>query len=561
MYKITKLFIILFIMLACLYNTEAHALFIQEEQARIVVENWSTKNPNPMNSAIGQVIEEIRYYQGEHYGNPGYYVVFLNPNGWVIVPADDTFEPILAFGADKLTPEQYEESFIPHLFRVDVPMQAFSLSSSQGSIKTKANIERENRWGILLNPATNMNAMAIELNKIKNDIVVEPLLSNSWEQEYLNKYVGWQVSSDDVTYPRFPFYNYYTAPYPVGCSALVMAQVMRKFEHPKGPVIGEESYYVTIDGAKKQKILWRGTGENGEYRWKIMDENPEYDSYRAGLESSDPKTPQKETREEIARLLHDAGAIIASNYTLEITLAQSDDIVIALKNNFGYDNANLLARENIIPSFKDIVNLNLIYESPIIIAGSWGVRSSDSQDISGGHAFILDGYGYESYPPNGDRTEYHHIVIGKYGADKLLSNSRMWLNMAAGGEGDWAYVVPPSGYIGASADIGMIFNIFPTVEDNRKELVGGRLWMDGVPAASVDITIKGKEDNGAEVTFNKISSDKKGTFVLPVMPSTDITSIFVKAKGTHNISLDIAPLIQSSKLKVGNTRDILNSKQ
>jgi len=56
-----------------------------------------------MNSSIGQEIEEIRHYQGEPYGNPGYYVVLLNPGGWVVVPADDAFEPILAFSSDKLT--------------------------------------------------------------------------------------------------------------------------------------------------------------------------------------------------------------------------------------------------------------------------------------------------------------------------------------------------------------------------------------------------------------------------------------------------------------------------
>jgi len=82
-----------------------------------------------MNSSIGQGIEEIRHYQGEPYGNPGYYVAFLNPGGWVIVPADDGFEPILTFGSGKLTPELYEASSFRHLFRLGVPMQAFSSDS------------------------------------------------------------------------------------------------------------------------------------------------------------------------------------------------------------------------------------------------------------------------------------------------------------------------------------------------------------------------------------------------------------------------------------------------
>jgi len=84
-------------------NSDDCDSYIQEEQARRVVENWLAKNPRPMYSSIGQEIEEIRHHQGEPYGNPGYYVVFLNPGGWVVVPADDAFEPILAFSSDKLT--------------------------------------------------------------------------------------------------------------------------------------------------------------------------------------------------------------------------------------------------------------------------------------------------------------------------------------------------------------------------------------------------------------------------------------------------------------------------
>ena len=90
-----------------------------------------------MNSPIGQGIEEIRHYQGEPYGNPGYYVAFLNPSGWVIVPADDAFEPILAFGSGKLTPELYEVLPIKYLFKVDIPMQAFATSSNQAPPKTR----------------------------------------------------------------------------------------------------------------------------------------------------------------------------------------------------------------------------------------------------------------------------------------------------------------------------------------------------------------------------------------------------------------------------------------
>ena len=75
---------------------------------------------------------------------------FLDPKGWVVVPADDSFEPILALGSGKLTPEQYEVSSIRHLFKIDVPMQAFSTNLKEETKKNKADIELENRWDMLL---------------------------------------------------------------------------------------------------------------------------------------------------------------------------------------------------------------------------------------------------------------------------------------------------------------------------------------------------------------------------------------------------------------------------
>ena len=121
MKKIIKIFFVVLV-IALFSSIQADASFIQEEQAHRVVKNWLAKNSRPMNTTMGQGIEEIRYYQGEPYGNPGYYVAFLNPNGWVIVPADDTFEPILAFGSGKLTPELYEASPIKYPFKADIPM-------------------------------------------------------------------------------------------------------------------------------------------------------------------------------------------------------------------------------------------------------------------------------------------------------------------------------------------------------------------------------------------------------------------------------------------------------
>ena len=86
--KLFKVSVVVLI-IAFVCTVEACASFIQEGQALEVVENWLAMNPTPMNSAIGQAIEDIQYYQGEPYGDPGYYVVFLNPNIYAL--SDESF--------------------------------------------------------------------------------------------------------------------------------------------------------------------------------------------------------------------------------------------------------------------------------------------------------------------------------------------------------------------------------------------------------------------------------------------------------------------------------------
>ena len=94
-------------LLSCSFASGAGASLISEGQARLAAQNWLEKNAvAPMDTSLGQNIGQIKHYQGEKYGNPGYYAVFLEPKGWIIIPADDSYEAILAFGDAYLTPER-----------------------------------------------------------------------------------------------------------------------------------------------------------------------------------------------------------------------------------------------------------------------------------------------------------------------------------------------------------------------------------------------------------------------------------------------------------------------
>ena len=66
--------------------------------AHKAVRTWVRTNARPMNSQLGNQVESIETFTDAE-GQPVYYVVYLRPNGFVIVPADDEVEPVVCFSS------------------------------------------------------------------------------------------------------------------------------------------------------------------------------------------------------------------------------------------------------------------------------------------------------------------------------------------------------------------------------------------------------------------------------------------------------------------------------
>jgi hypothetical protein len=67
-----------------------------QQEAEKVVNGWLKASPQPLGAALGRQVTEIQTYTDDG-GNPLYYIVYLQPNGFVIVSADDLIEPIIGF--------------------------------------------------------------------------------------------------------------------------------------------------------------------------------------------------------------------------------------------------------------------------------------------------------------------------------------------------------------------------------------------------------------------------------------------------------------------------------
>ena|GEM_PF-6286061 len=232
---------------------DASAKFISEEEARVVIENWLKITPSESLGFKGTEIREVMRFESGRYGNPGYYLALLEQDGWVIVPGDDGYEAIIAFGEGSFSREEYELSPLADFLSVNADLedalsQPSALSdnrdNAQESDSVKAAINgnsahkqaRADRWKTLSTPIIKNNDgyggdVAAD-NKIPDrvaelNIAVEPILgSNTWSQGYLN---------------GLPYYNFHTlwdiAPeeshrFPVGHGAVATAQLMSVFKHP-----------------------------------------------------------------------------------------------------------------------------------------------------------------------------------------------------------------------------------------------------------------------------------------------------------------------------------------
>jgi len=65
-------------------------------QAQKVVKGWLALDSNPLGVRLVNRVSKVDSFAGGN-GKPAYYVVSLEDSGFVIVPADDLVEPIIAF--------------------------------------------------------------------------------------------------------------------------------------------------------------------------------------------------------------------------------------------------------------------------------------------------------------------------------------------------------------------------------------------------------------------------------------------------------------------------------
>ncbi len=455
--------------------THLQAKSINKGQAEKIVRGWLKHNPEPMGMGIGQQINNTLVYTDAN-GEAIYYIVYLKPEGFVVVPADDEVEPIIAIVAHGIY-NSSDNNPLGALVNKDVPSRISAVRELRKA--GKANLQKKHfnkQQHLLLKSRSNARRKWAKLESYDNNLIttesseisdvrVTPLIQTKWSQGGLYIFTG-----GEPVY--FPIFNYYTPGpyYPCGCVATAMAQLMRYHEFPILGV-GTPSFQIYVDGAPQSASLRGGDGSGGPYHWSDMVFEP------------DTSTPEHQ-RQAISALCYDAGVAVNMSYTEAGSGAGMREIDGALTGTFDYSTAIFGCDEtdDLSAEIIGMLNPNLDANLPAILS----IASSTTASF---HAVVCDGYGYDN------STLYHHLNIG-------------W-----GGNYDAWYALPEVGtYYEYDRLIDCVYNIFTT---GSGEIISGRVTDTvGVPINNVFVTA---HINGGSTYWT--TTNEKGIYAFQNVPS------------------------------------------
>jgi sugar lactone lactonase YvrE len=467
------------------YAGSLDAAPVNSTQAANAVRGWLQTDATPLGAKLGSQTGRVESFKDAK-GTTLYHVVYLQPNGFVIVAADDAAEPVIAF-VDKGRFDPSRKNPLGALVARDLPKRIAHAKKISGT-PTAAKIQT--KWKNLVDAwlkiqtgksgGTGGSAKPKSVSSL-SDLRVGPLLVTSWGQ------------ATDVH--GNACYNYFTPPHEAGnpsnavcgCVATMMAQAMYYFHYPNTGV-GTNMFTFTFDDNPVQYSwpLRGGDDKGGAYDWASMIPDPNSVSTTAAQ------------RAAVGRLTYDAGIAVHMMYsdTAAGSAAYMTNTKAALATTFKYSNVILTESNSINTGYDlaDMVNANLDAKAPVL----FGIDNS-----VGGHAVVCDGYGYDAY-----NTLYHHINMGWDGTDNA------WYHLPLL---DLTDTVPYNNFNAC------LYNIFT---NGSGEIISGRvLDAGGSPIANALVSAVSTQ------TTNWTVADARGIYAFAGLPSSATYTVTVLANG------------------------------
>jgi hypothetical protein len=454
-----------------------------------------------MNSRLGSQIDSVETFTDAN-SQPIYHVVYLSPNGFVIIPADDEVEPVICFAqAGSFDPSP--DNPLGALVSRELPGRINAARTIQKMVRSGKAIQSFTqqemgikhsgekafgKWSKLLNAADSCEVQAMSIGGI-SDVRVSPLLQSKWSQ---------------TTVCSNACYNYYVPPYsegsasnyPCGCVATAMAQYMRFWQYP-ATAVGTGCFSVSVDGVSQSLCLRGGDGAGGAYNWAQMTLVPDCSTTLT-------------QRQAVGALTYDAGVAVHMQYAASASGAYMSYVNYALINTFHYSNAvyGSNGTSNLGTVLNTMINPNLDWGNPVLL----GITGS-----GGGHAIVADGYGYNS------DTLYHHLNLGWAGT------SDAWYNLPNIDSSPYSFNVVD----------GAIYNIY---RSGSGEIISGRVLdaNSGVPVSGV--TVNAARSGG--LTYQAVTN-AAGIYAIGNLPSNSTYTISAAKLGYLSFTSQVVGVSQS----------------
>lgn len=388
--KFAKAFLLLAFISLCAGKTLAAP--VTPDVAAATVKAWLNLNPQPLGAHLGGQIRGVDTYKDQS-GLPLYFVVNLNPSGFVIVSGDDQVEPIIAF-VDKGHFDPSPKNTLGALIGKDISFRMAHVRAKKftpSSVETKAH----GKWQLfsVKQPTGTNGVKSAMLNDSAITVMVSPFIQSDWNQYTVDNTTG----SPDC-------YNYFTPPYAAGdvrnyvcgCVATSMAQLMDYFTYPTVGV-GTPSFEITVDSVPFTRSLRGGDGYGGPYDWANMPLNPLTGYTTSQLQAIGDVTADAGVAVHMAYTAGDSGSFL--------TAAQT-----ALTSTFKFKNAMITEAGSLNVGYNlvGMINPNVDARLPVVLGI---IDLSDN-----GHCVLVDGYGYNF------TSMYHHLNLGWGGDDNAWYN-------------------------------------------------------------------------------------------------------------------------------------------
>lgn len=351
----------------------ANCIFAAEvslDEARSFAKGWRGKN-----------VSAARTHKTAA-GENRFHVVSFEGGGWAAVGADDEEAPVIAFSDNGEDLVEDEKNPVWFLVRRDAERRAkgreFSHKEHKGhrgkhkgweyKRKVEGRGKKVEGGGGDVREVREVGSVKTTTLKTSindsglEDIRVAPMLKSTWNQQS-------------------GIYNYYTPNgYPCGCVATMMAQMLRYFEYPKTSVKAKPFPCMVgsnINDSSTMSVT-NCTMKGGVYDWLKMDLNP------------NAWTPDV-NRQEIGKLCYDVGVSVNMMWSGVASGAFLQNAREAFIDTWGYSNASVVLfisgkHDYSEEEFRTIVISNCEAGLPV----GYGISGSSA----GGHAVVIDGYGY-----------------------------------------------------------------------------------------------------------------------------------------------------------------------